>query len=292
MTTVATHNSNFHADDAFAVATLSLIFPDVKVIRTRDEETIKNADVAVDVGGIYDPTKLRFDHHQTGGAGIHENGIPYASFGLVWKEYGEKLSGSKEVAEVIEKKLVCYVDALDNGVNVSTNIYEDIRPYTISDYLYSYWIDGDVDKEHVDQIFHRVSSMAKDLIIREIDKAKRIFEETKLVEDIYNESLDKRMIVLEKNLAWGKVFEDKPEALVVIYPNKEVNTWSAKMIRVNSHSFETRISFPKAWAGLTGENLVKVSGVSDAVFCHNARFLTVAQSKEGAIKLAQIALNA
>jgi len=48
---------------------------------------------------------------------------------------------------------------------------------------------------------------------------------------------------------------------------------------------------PSAWAGLRDAELQKVSGVEDAVFCHRALFTAVARSKEGAIKLAQIALQ-
>ena len=86
---IVTHSGSFHQDELFAVAALLFIFPDAEVIRTRDDAVIKSADIAVDVGGIDDPNKERFDHHQEGGAGKRANGIPYASFGLVWKKYGE-----------------------------------------------------------------------------------------------------------------------------------------------------------------------------------------------------------
>jgi uncharacterized UPF0160 family protein len=32
--------------------------------RTRDEEVLKTCDIVVDVGSVYDPPNLRFDHHQ------------------------------------------------------------------------------------------------------------------------------------------------------------------------------------------------------------------------------------
>jgi uncharacterized UPF0160 family protein len=38
------------------------------------------------------------------------------------------------------------------------------------------------------------------------------------------------------------------------------------------------------------EELAQVTGVADAVFCHNKLFMAVAKSKEGAIKLAELAL--
>ena len=49
---------------------------------------------------------------------------------------------------------------------------------------------------------------------------------------------------------------------------------------------------PKEWGGLRDEALQRVTGVSDAVFCHTGLFLCGAKSKEGAITLARKALEA
>src|ERR1035437_2907263 len=138
MTTIVTHNTKFHCNDVFAVAVMSLVFSDLKIIRTRDENIVKSADIVVDVGGIYDVGKMRFDDHQEGAAGVRENGIPYASFGLVWKEYGEKLSGSVEAAKLIEEKLVLSIDALDSGVSLAKPFFENINYYEICDYIDSF----------------------------------------------------------------------------------------------------------------------------------------------------------
>ena len=128
--TIVTHNGNFHADDIFAVATLTLVFGEenVSVIRTRDPNIIQGADYVVDVGGIYDESKNRFDHHQKGRAGERDNTIPYASFGLVWKKYGEELSGSLEVAEKIDQILVQWIDAQDNGFQITETKISGIYP--------------------------------------------------------------------------------------------------------------------------------------------------------------------
>ena len=39
------------------------------------------------------------------------------------------------------------------------------------------------------------------------------------------------------------------------------------------------------------KDLEKVTGVPGSVFCHNDRFVAVAKTKEGAIELAQLALD-
>ena len=66
MIKIATHSGGFHTDDVFAVATLQLVHrvENVEIIRTRDEEELAKADIVVDVGGIYDVSSKRFDHHQ------------------------------------------------------------------------------------------------------------------------------------------------------------------------------------------------------------------------------------
>ena len=129
---VATHPGNFHADDVFAVAALELVHGPLEVVRTRDADAQAAADVRVDVGGRHDPASGDFDHHQKGGAGERENGIRYASFGLVWREYGERLAGSAEAAAAIDERLVCGVDANDVGQTLVEPLVGDIRPMSVS----------------------------------------------------------------------------------------------------------------------------------------------------------------
>src|SRR3954469_8147286 len=112
---VASHPGNFHADDVFAVAVLELVHGPLEVVRTRDAERQAAADLRVDVGGRSDPSTGDFDHHQKGGAGKRATATRYASFGLVWREHGEALAGSREAAAAIDERIVCGVDANDVG---------------------------------------------------------------------------------------------------------------------------------------------------------------------------------
>jgi hypothetical protein len=54
--------------------------------------------------------------------------------------------------------------------------------------------------------------------------------------------------------------------------------------------FEQRADLPAAWAGLSGEDLAAVSGVSDATFCHNGRFIAAATTLAAALEMAMIAV--
>jgi len=132
--TLVTHNGSFHADDIFACATLALLLEgkgeQFEIIRTRDEEIIKSGDYVFDVGGVHDEEKNRFDHHQKGGAGKRDNGIEYASFGLVWKKFGIGLCGDQKAVDLIDEKLVAPIDAFDNGLDLVENKFK-ISPYFI-----------------------------------------------------------------------------------------------------------------------------------------------------------------
>lgn len=65
---VATHSGTFHCDEALGVAMLRKLpeFASARLIRTRSEEQLATADIVLDVGGVYDAERHRYDHHQIG----------------------------------------------------------------------------------------------------------------------------------------------------------------------------------------------------------------------------------
>ena len=63
-------------------------------------------------------------------AGKRENGIEYASFGLVWRKFGIKLCVDTKVVDLVDKILVAPIDAGDNGFDLVENKHE-ISPYFI-----------------------------------------------------------------------------------------------------------------------------------------------------------------
>lgn len=292
MTRIVTHDSGFHTDDVFAVATLVLLVGEVRVVRSRDQQVHKTADYLVDTGDEYNPSLNHFDHHMPGGAGVRENGIPYASFGLVWKEYGEKLAGGRREADAIDKRLIQSIDAHDNGVAVSEYKFNGIREYTIGDFFESF--NNSRIQSDIDSIFMKVVSIAKDLLIREILIAhKNILDEDKLL-SLYNTSEDKRIIVMTESFDnWRGILATTTEAIFGIYQGPD-SKWRIKGVPDLSKPYygPIRKPLPTEWAGKRDEELQKLTGVADAVFAHRSGFMAVARTKEGAVKLAEIALNA
>lgn len=291
-TKIATHNKHFHPDDVFAVAALSaLIKEPFKITRTRNPLIIKNADYVVDVGGEYDEEKNRFDHHQKDGAGARENGIPYASFGLVWKKYGREISGSDEVAKIIEKKIVESTDASDNGVGLIKPILDGVYPYSYFNAINSLnptWKERGKDR---DELFMKAVELAKEILLREIEIAKHFLLGKGFVEKAYDEARDKRLVILDNEYSWKEVVNKYSEPLFVIEPNFEEGSWRVVTVRDDIYSFKNRKDLPESWRGKRGEELALETGVSDAFFCHRNLFIAAAHSKEGAIKLAKIAID-
>ena len=93
-------------------------------------------DIICDVGGVYDPTTNRFDHHQKSFETTWEEksskNIKLSSAGLIYKHYGREIirnialnEYNKELSdnhlhiiyEKIYSQLIMEIDAIDNGVD-------------------------------------------------------------------------------------------------------------------------------------------------------------------------------
>jgi uncharacterized UPF0160 family protein len=301
MKKLITHNGSFHTDDIFAAATLSLVLEKkgeaFEIIRTRDPEIINSGDYVFDVGGVYDEEKNRFDHHQVGGAGRRVFGegddrveIEYAACGLVWKKFGIELTQSIEAVGFLDKRLFAPIDANDNGFDLVERKYK-VFPYSIQDFfrvMRPTWNEKDLE---VDKMFLESVKIAKEILVREIINAKDIILSSQSILSVYKNSLNKDILIFDDDYPSSEILNDLPEVLFVVYPRETSNTWGVKAIRENSQTFKNRKDLPVSWAGLRDEELQRVTGVSDAVFCHRGLFLAVSNSKEGAIKLAQIAVE-
>ena len=282
---IATHNGNFHADDVFAVAALKSIFPSVELIRTRDLDTIAKADIVVDVGGIYDAEQGRFDHHQKGGAGARENGIPFSSFGLIWQKYGLAIcAGDKEVADALDKNLVSVIDAIDcghvEGVQTGVSLSQTISMFNPT------W----QEESDFDACFDEAVAFASRILARFIAAASGGVNAKAIVAQAIEKAQDPRVIVLEQYTPWKTtVLRLSQEALFMVYPS-QTGEWRIQTVPVELGSFEDRKKLPAPWAGLSDKELQDVTGLDDAMFCHNGLFIAGCKSYENTMKMAEMAL--
>ena len=296
---IVTHSGSFHTDELLAVATLELYLErngyTYELFRTRDIEIIKVGDVVCDIGEILDPETFRFDHHQREGAGSRE-GIPYSSFGLIWKHFGLALcEGNEIVWRNIERAVVYPVDAADNGVSVYDPVIHGVHPFLFHHIIFAFhptWKEKEIGID-TDERFAELLTLCKRFMEREIIMMRDNEEGRQLVQEYFQSAEDKRLIILNQNLAWEDELSRHEEPMFAIYPSEtssEESSWRLKAVRSDPKSFESRKPLPESWRGLTGEELEIASGVKGATFCHRGGFLAIAQTKSAALALAAIAL--
>jgi uncharacterized UPF0160 family protein len=249
-------------------------------------ELISKADVVIDVGGEYDPATDRFDHHQRGGAGERENGIPYSSFGLVWQKYGlEICGGNQDIANSVDSGLVSTIDAIDcgyvKGVSEGISLSQTISMFNPT------W----QEESHFDTCFDEAVEFASRVLTRFIASATGGISAKVIVAKAIEDAEDPRVIVLEQYTPWKRTVHALSEdALYMVYPSNS-GDWRIQTVPVEPGSFEDRRSLPKAWAGLSDKALQEVTKIDDAMFCHNGLFIAGAASFESTMKMAAMALQ-
>ena len=275
-----THNGKFHGDEIFALGVLKLIYPDLEIIRSRDEKIFSESDLLIDVGRKFDNEKY-FDHHQTDFKEKRENGIPYASVGLVWKKFYNKLTNEK-VYEYLDKRFFQFIDADDSGIKTFES--KQCETYTIGN-----MIDSMNNSEKSDEYFFDVLNFVVKLLKNEIKRTENLFE----AEEIIKEKLKgcKDYIVLEKYIPWKEWLVGNSKVKFVIYKGEDSSTWCSCANYLKPVGFERVAYFPKEWGGLEDKDMVKVTGVDSSVFCHKDLFICVAKTKEAVIELTKLALK-
>jgi uncharacterized UPF0160 family protein len=303
---IATHPGCHHADDVFGVAVLQLVFPNNQVIRTRDSQLIEDAHFAVDVGGVWDAQFGQFDHHQKGFAGARANGVVYASAGLVWSAYGAHCvspwarylnpKSLLEIVQSIDEELVQHLDRADTGAAMGAPGlfgWAALLSQFNSTWLEESCLPALAREELKFRNFAVAVERAKELILRIMADKVSEAAAANLVRNSIRVA-DGRVLVLGgAGMPWiNVVCKEMPDVLFVLYPDSTDNQYQVRTVPVAPDSFEARADLPAAWAGLRDADLAEVSGVVDAAFCHNARFIGGAYSLAGAQKMAELALAA
>jgi uncharacterized UPF0160 family protein len=289
---IATHDGSFHADEVFAIAALSLLSDPVEVVRDRDRDALAQADLRVDVGFRDDAGTGDFDHHQRGFDAARQNGVRYASFGLVWRAFGARIcDGDQQIADAVDETLVQSVDANDTGQRLTQSLIDGARPMTISGVIGGFnarW-DETLTPEQERERFDAAVAVARDILIRELASAASGRRSERIVREAIDAAADPRVVELPVNAPWKHVLvPEAADALFVIYPKRQ--GFGLEAVPRELGSYENRRQLPATWGGLEGADLVAVTGVEEALFCHAKGFLAVAGSRAAIQRLAELAL--
>lgn len=289
-----THGGKFHADEVFATAVLSMFMP-VRLMRVF---AVPEGTDAI----VYDIGAGKYDHHMKGGNGERENGIPYASAGLIWQDYGRRALSALGCADDLldeawsnlDERLVQPIDAVDNGLSA----FDGEKRYStvsISDIVASFNPNWDVslEKESYDRAFLQavgcVQEIAERFMRAEIARAKA----GRLVEQAIADAPERRILVLEQFMPWKHhLFASKQEKAgdiwYVIFPSAR-GGYNVQCVPDAEDSFGERHALPVSWRGLRGEELAKVCGIESAIFCHPSGFIGGAGTLEDALAFARLA---
>ncbi|HBY87492.1 MAG TPA: metal-dependent hydrolase, partial [Colwellia sp.] len=144
---------------------------------------------------------------------------------------------------------------------------------------------------HFDSCFDEAVDFASRVLTRFIASASGGINAKDIVAKAIDNAEDSRVIVLEKYTPWKRtVHALSEEALYMVYPSPS-GQWRIQTVPVEPGSFEDRKPLPTQWAGLSDDALKEVTGIDDAMFCHNGLFIAGAESFESTMKMASIALQ-
>jgi uncharacterized UPF0160 family protein len=250
----------------------------ISVVRTRDPELIAAANIVVDVGGVHNIGKRRFDHHQRGFSFTRPDGTPYASAGLVWREYAADFGLTEEVAQKIDYSLIAPIDCWDTGdrdcgtmmplsVAISlmnaTDVFDDAAQAVAFDGAVAFCgaiLDGKIRQE------------------QEVVRLGRIYQQARL-----EAARDKSEVVTLPEFipnVVNRLASDAPSVRFVLFPAGE--EWRVQGTPGNL--------LPEEWRGLDRDALAATSGIEDIVFVHPAGFIGGARTVESATKMALLAV--
>ena len=247
-----THGGMYHADDVMSTALLTLIFGSHEIVRVNslNEVTIEDDDIVFDIGGG------KFDHHQIN-AEVRDNGIPYAAFGLLWREYSPKLGLHPWASDLMDKEFIQSIDNTDNNGQAKC-------PNTLSAIVSSSFKAGRTFGDVVDLMIPLLDDL--------VSTYRDLSDQRREVESIINSDKTKFVFNGKTRHYDGRVFQGT-NIVMVLGP-------SLRGPGIVLRSLDS-LYFP----------IIDVEGI-EPVFMHKNRFTATYASEEDALAAAEASLDA
>lgn len=297
---LVTHSGGFHADELLSSVVLTRLYPEARIVRSRDAEWITTGPdrIIYDVGGAYEAENRIFDHHQRG-APLRDSGKPYSSFGLIWKHFGRDYLAHwgipgvhvDAVHEDFDATFVLPVDLMDNGA-MSSTVAGPLAPLTLPVMLETLKPPfDDPGPEAENAAFHSALAIARSFLEANIAGRAAELRAEDNVKQAIAQAGESHILELRMGMPFRSavVSAGADHLLFVVHPRRK--DWCVIGIRRFDEGFELRADLPEAWAGLTDADLEAASGVNGAVFCHNGRFIASAKTRNAALEMARLAVE-
>ncbi|CAO4380623.1 unnamed protein product [Caenorhabditis nigoni] len=322
---IGTHSGKFHCDEAFACFMLKQMqqFKDHSIVRTRDPAQLEKCDIVVDVGGIFDHSKQRYDHHQRGFTETMRTleklnfDTKLSSAGLVYAHYGKDvinqiLGGNVSPTMVdlfyhrLYEQFVESIDAIDNGISQYDGIPRYHSPGNLSSRTGQFNAHWNEPGNNDDERFQQAMEFIGGEFVRSVKYLANVWWPAR---EIIEAAVDKRFendpsgrIILIENggCPWKEHFFDieaekniaDDKITYILFSDTTNSSWRVQAIPIDKmSSFENRMPLPAAWRGLRDDDLSKESGIPGGVFVHISGFIGGNLTREGALAMARKALE-
>lgn len=299
ITHLVTHSGGFHADELLSSVVLTQLFPQATLLRSRDKQWITPAadKIIYDVGGDFNAEAQIFDHHQRPSP-LREDDQPYSSFGLIWAQYGRAYLAAMSVPEAdidaihttFDTKFVLPIDLLDNGA-IEPSVAGPLSILTLPALLGSLKpVFDDNSPTADDDAFFNALPIARSFVEALVRNLAAKARAQTIVMEAIERAGTSSILELPMGMPYRSAL-DKAEADHILFVvNPRGDDWALGGIKISNDTFDQRADLPASWAGLTDGDLEAASGVKGAKFCHNARFIAVANSREAILDMANLAV--
>ena len=249
-----THAGLFHADEVFGYAICRMACVCDSLERLTDLNNIPEDGIVADIGRVHDPERHRYDHHQ--GMLYRENGMPYASAGLLWEQFGleaieiyipSELYADhgfwSEVHARVDHVLIQGLDAHDSDSEYKASFScsgGDIRGITLPNVVSMYNTKDVNDQGVQNRAFDKASEFAIHILENSIERAVKFCLDQRKFDEVAQIRHDGAVIVLSESLSWKETVHEKhPRARYIIGPsNHPGNPWSMIAVPVSPESRE------------------------------------------------------
>lgn len=316
---IGTHSGVFHCDEILACYMLKRIplYQNAEIVRTRDQNILDACDIVVDVGGVYDPSRHRYDHHQREFKETMNSLNPdkpwktkLSSAGLVYHHFGDKIikavlgdelcdDAIRNVYNQVYEYFIQEIDGIDNGIQmfdgepnyrITTNLSSRVGNFNpawnseVQDETDSFYKAYElVGKEFEDRV-KSVANIwwpARHLVRQALENRYKIDPSGEIIE-----LPDGRACPWKEHL-FQLEGELKSETSVKFVLFSDSNgSWRVQAVPVAVRSFICRLFLLEEWQGLRDEKLSAVSGIDGCIFVHATGFIGGNKTRGGALEMA------